>query len=175
MLFLLAWLTFNFLITLNLRGLYMRRLPIIGDTIIFHNFNEDCGINEYEILTMINSILDNGADVYILKSSLYDNKYKAVKSTFFEYTHNEMVVLHVENKSIIHNYHDENYAVLSFNVFKNEYMITTSNKSSEKVTNEIKDILNKLVNIDSFKSFLRDGDYSYKVFWKKDHYEWYRI
>lgn len=152
----------------------MRVVPIVGDTVIYHNVNDDCGINQYEILTMINSISDNGSDVYILKD-IFNITYKAATSERFKNVYNDMSVLHVENKNIIHSQHDESYALVSFNVFKNEYKITTSNKSSEKVALEIEAILNKLVNMDSFKSFLKGGDHSYKVFWKKDHYQWDKI
>jgi hypothetical protein len=162
----------------------MKYLPKIGDLVVEHYINDDAGIDIFNYYRMVNSIVDNDMDVYILKIDYNYDKYNAVTHADFEpfiLSHDEgfndevidpsFSVCNVDQKEIVLKKNEKKYSIVEFNVFKNEYVIFLSTYSSDKVFNDISQELNDMITHNNFKKYIGKS-YKYKVKWKKDGYEW---
>jgi hypothetical protein len=146
----------------------MNNLPIVGALIIEHDVDEDCGVNHFNLYTMIDSIVDNGVEVYILKSEF--EGYCAVTHSHFE-GYPVMRVVDFDNKPIRRSIHGGKDILVQFDIFANNYEICLTEKSSDKVFNDVVDELNNRVGVDNFRRLLGKA-HRYRVRWNNDKYEW---
>lgn len=159
----------------------MTHLPSLGSIVIHHEINEDAGVDRYKTYTMINSVFDNGFELYILKSQY--NEYAIASSLDFEnqhFSHDDgfyesyydpkMRVVDPDNKTIQRNKSEHGIFVV-FDVFKNLYSISIPEKSSERVFADIVVELNQMVKKENFDKYI-GKTYKYQVKWIKDHYSW---
>ena len=151
----------------------MTRFPTINDVILHRRYDERYG-DEYETVSMVSEVDDDGTTVYVLKR--YEGIYLAIpKSKFLPNKEDSespsFVVLDLNNKNYIESTHHQNFTRVSYDVYENKYEFIFSHKASEKVKEELKLSLNDLININNYKKQLGEVK-KYVVRWKKDGYVW---
>ena len=161
----------------------MAHLPKTNDIVVVHHVIEDAGVDQYHTFKMIDSIIDEGIEVYILKNRW--GGYLAATHRDFEYIHYpeeqgfkgeidqpEMSVIDIDNKGLVRVPAHEHYnIVVTVDVFNRKYQVAAGNNVSDKVIEDIAQHLNEMITIDNFTQFLGKV-FNYKVTWKKTKYEW---
>ena len=169
----------------------MNHLPKIGSLVVEHEVNDDCGIDRFNLYRMINSVIDSGVEVYILKSDKdahIGNEYIAVthsefENTFLSYLEGfndevlepRMKIIDLDSKPLKRINRNQGSAIfVTINVYTERYDIEMPEKSSDRVFADICERINDLITADTFKKYLGEC-LKFKVKWDKTDYKWERI
>lgn len=150
----------------------MKKFPDFDDTVLEHFIDEDNGIDLYNAYKLIHSFDHNGSILYVLADKY--NNYLTVNESAFNRTENSRQILSIinfENKNIQIKFHSESYHLVEFNLLKNQFSITFSDKSSQNVINDLIQELDNKINEKNYFKYI-DGTFLYKVKWNKTSYKW---
>ncbi len=157
----------------------MTTYPKLKDIVFEHFVCDDLGIDKYHIHLVINTFLDADLELVTLKKCLtFKDSYKVVQMKCFEKEDSMYKVFNLDNINIVRMTHKYSYSIVKINIFNDKYEIYMSEKSSDKVFNDISSKLKEMIGLISSPSNLQNKlgkDLKYKVVWEKDDYQWSRL
>lgn len=157
-------------------------LPKVGDTVI-QKYEDDYSRENIRVLKMIGEVVNSkGVAIYVLESNTpYYPIYVSVDHSAFEHSGidenaeyiepPECVVVRIENKKFIEKTHDKKMTLVEADVFLNEYTIYFSEKASEAVRNDVKQMVDEFYTRDNMTKYLSRKDLK-SIRWEKDKYLW---
>lgn len=142
-----------------------------GTLVCSHRNYEDFGVDEYNIYIIVGFLDDNGTEICTLKSynTPYYRHYRSVPTNEIIESDNYSV-LALDNKPFSKKYHKKGYSLVNICVIENKYEIILSEKSSDNVFDDIKNIINNMFNKNNIHKRIIELPICYKISWSESGY-----